>query len=179
MPPSMHKKTKHSNKKDRTKINITLTSEDILFLNDIVKSGKKGAQSINRARILLLSHRKKTNREIVDALECSKTTISNIRKRYIARNKNVEATITDAFRSGQPKKILPDHEAFVIATACTDAPEGHAHWTAAALKERLLATYADLKTISDERIRRILLTNKLKPWREKNVVHSKAHASLS
>jgi hypothetical protein len=126
-----------------------------------------------------MSHKKKSNQEIMDALGCSQFAISSLRARFLKRGKNIKATIVDAPREGTPKKILPEHEAFVVATACTDAPTGHAHWTLAALKDELLKTHAELKCVGHERIRQILLKNKLKPWREKNVVRPKTHARVS
>jgi hypothetical protein len=180
--PRRRTKTKKRNKKKakkREKIIVSLSEADVALLRKVVKSGTHPAQVITRARILLLSWSGKTNREIVNALACSPRSITDIRERYMKREKDVEATILDAPRSGQPKKILPEHEAFVVATCCTEAPVGHAHWTIRALKQKLLEDYKKLRTVSDERIRRILLTNKLKPWREKNVVHSKAHPALS
>jgi transposase len=57
------------------------------------------------------------------------------------------AALNDLPRTGQPKKISGAHEAFVIATACTDAPDGHAHWTLHALKDKLLHTYDDLDSV--------------------------------
>jgi hypothetical protein len=87
--------------------------------------------------------------------------------------------INDAPRPGQPKKITTKHEAFVIATACTDAPKGHNHWTLPELKRVLLKRYKTLTSVSDERIRHILIASDLKPWREKNVVYPESHPALS
>lgn len=172
-------KTKQKKKLGRVRVAVNLTASDIAYLKNILKSGARKAREMTRARTLLLSHMKKSNQEIIDALGCSQFAISDLRRRFVKRDKDVAATIVDAPRSGTPKKILPTHEAFVIATACTEAPSGHAHWTTEALREKLLETYTDLKTVSDEGVRKILLKNKLKPWREKNVVRSKAHSSLS
>jgi Homeodomain-like domain len=172
-------KTKQPPKQKRVRVAVRLTPSDLAYLKGIVKSGTRKAREITRARILLLSHQKKSNLDIIAALGCSQFAISSLRRRFRKRKKDVKATIIDAPRSGTPKKILPAHEAFVVATACTDPPNGHAHWTAEALKDKLLETYSKLETISGEGIRRILLKNELKPWREKNVVHSKTHPAFS
>lgn len=169
----MQKKKKKFPK--REKILIALTAAEIAALTRFIKSGTAKAREITRARILLLSQSGKTNREIEDALSCSHDLINLVRKRYCDRG-NWKAAIHDLARCGQPKKITPEHEAFVVATACTDAPEGHAHWTLKALKEKLVATYDDLDTVSHERIRQILIRAALKPWREKNVVRATSHA---
>jgi transposase len=163
----MHKK-KHTRPK---KVIIALSTTEIGFLEGVVRKGVSPARTITRARILLLSHRGKSNTEIMEALGCSHDLISLVRKRYGERDSAL-STIHDAPRSGQPKKITPRHEAFVVATACTDAPPGHNHWTLPELRKALLKRYKKLKTVSDERIRHMLLASELKPWREKNVVHS-------
>lgn len=160
--------------KKKVKILIVLDNEETALLEAVIKRGTTKAQTVTRARILLLSHRGKTNNTIVDALGCAPRTVTDVRKRYQERD-GIEEVIYDASRPGQPKKITPEHEAFVIATACTDAPVGHAHWTLNALKNKLLETYTTLRSVSDERVRQILLHAQLKPWTEKNVVRAKSY----
>lgn len=164
---------KHNTKK----IVITLKRAEIAIAHKIVRSGTHHARAITRARILLLSHDGKTNAEIVDMLGCSERSVSDIRRRYLERG-SIDSVFEDAPRSGQPKKITADHEAFVVATACTEAPKGHAHWTLEALKEKLLDTYDDLESVSHEWIRQMLIRAALKPWREKNVVRAASHAGV-
>lgn len=168
----MQKKKKHQK---REKIIVTLSTTEITALEKLVKSGTAKARTMTRARILLLSHRGKTNTAIMDALGCAQWTVTDVRRRYRERG-GIKEVIYDAPRPGQPKKITSAHEAFVVATACTDAPEGHDHWTLEALKDKLLATYDDLESVSHEWIRQMLIRAALKPWREKNVVYPKAHA---
>ena len=160
------------------KISITLTDTEVAQLRKVIKSGTQNARTITRARILLLSHSGKTNTEIIDALGCAPRNVTDVRRRYTERG-SIDAVLRDAPRPGQPKKVTLEHEAFVIATACTNAPEGHDHWTLDALKEKLLQTHYDLKSISPERIRQMLVQAKLKPWREKNVVHPETHSGVS
>jgi len=155
-------------KKRRVKIDIALSRDETDTLEGIIKHGTHNARVITRARILLLSHERKTNTQIVDALECALRMICNVRRRYQESRLVLEA-INDAPRPGQPRKITARHEAFVVATACTDAPVGHNHWTLPELKRALLSRYKKLRSVSDERIRQILLASDLKPWREKNV----------
>jgi transposase len=170
-------KNKTSTKK-RRKLVIKLTASEVDLLSKTIKSGLKSARAVMRAHILLLSHKGKTNKEIIDALDCSHSVIPEVRKRYLLRD-SVEQAIQDAPRPGQPKKITAKHKAFVIATACTNAPEGHSHWTLDELRKKLLRTYKALKSVSDESIRHILITSALKPWREKNVGDSKVDPVVS
>ena len=164
-------------KLSKKKIAIRLSSAEVSFLVRIVRSGTTKARTITRAHILLLSHKKNTDREITSALGCSHDMVSQVRTRYRDRG-GAKAAIVDLPRPGQPKKVTQKHEAFVIATACTEAPRGHDHWTVPELRKALLTTYKKLRSISDERIRLILLASELKPWREKNVVHTEPHPAL-
>ena len=162
----------------KKKILVTLSEEEKSALEKLIRSGTHKARTVTRARILLLSHAGKSNKTIMESLGCSHFAVTDVRKRYRNR-KSIDATVHDAPRPGQPKKITPEHEAFVIATACTDAPEGHSHWTLEALKKKLLETYDDLESVSHEWIRRMLIRAALKPWREKNVVCAKAYPGIS
>ena len=163
---------------DRKKILVTLTVAEVATLEQVVRSGITNARVITRARILLCSHHGMTNRRIIETLGCSHELIRAVRHRAHERTPLIDA-IHDLERPGQPKKVTPKHEAFVIATACTDPPQGHNHWTLPELKRVLLKRYKTLRPISDERIRHILMTSDLKPWREKNVVRPKSHATVS
>ena len=165
-------------KKKRGKITVRLSEKDVATLEKLVRSGSATARTITRARILLLSHRGKKNRDIEEALSCSHDMLSLVRSRYRERG-SIEAAITDLPRPGHPKKITTRHEAFVVATACTDAPPGHDHWTIPELRKALLKQYKKLRSVSDERVRQMLIASKLKPWREKNVVRPGPHAALS
>lgn len=162
----------------REKIHVNLTASELRDLANITKHGNHNARVIIRARILLLSHEGKTNSQIVERLQCAPRMLCNVRQRYKECVSVLEA-IQDAPRPGQPKKITPQHEAFVTAIACTDAPPGHDHWTIPELRKALLKRYRKLRSVSDERVRHILLASELKPWREKNVVCAKSHAALS
>lgn len=157
---------------------VQLTDTDRATLRDITKKGKNAVRVVLRARILLLLDQGKEDGEIKEAVGCAGRTVQNVLHRFCA-TKKIDDALYDKPRPGQPKKILPAHEAFVVATACSKAPEGHSHWTLAALKTALLSAYKKLSSISDERIRQILIHHDLKPWREKNVVHPQSHARLS
>lgn len=158
-------------KLNKRKLEVRLSTEDLKKVTDVIKHGKSNVRVITRARILILSHHGKTNQEITNALECAPRMICNIRRRFLQETDILKA-IADAYRSGQPKRVTATHEAYVTALACTNPPQGHNHWTLPELRKKLLHKYKKLKTISDERVRHILLKSELKPWLKKNVVHT-------
>ena len=154
---------------------VVLTPKEVTDLNRFITTGRHTAREIIRARILLLAHEDKSNATIVCTVGCAAWTARDVRKRFVARG-SWQAAVRDAPKPGQPRKLTEQHTAFITATACTDPPPGHAHWTIPELKRELLETYAEIRTVSDETVRKVLLGAKLKPWREKNVVHSETHA---
>ena len=163
----------------KKKYTVALATNEKRYLQGILRRGKHAARVITRARILLLAHNGATDRIISQRLECSLSTVYEQRKRCHERT-TIQKTITDAPRPGQPPKLTPQHEAFIIATACTEEPPpGHAHWEPHGLKAALLEAYDDIQTIGNETIRRLLVRHKLKPWREKNVVRSHADTTVS
>jgi len=150
---------------------VVLSVGAVTELKHFVSTGTHKSQEIIRARILLLAHEGQTDAAIIRSVGCSPSTALIIRKRLHERG-SWQAAVVDAPRTGQPPKLTEAHKAFVTATACSDPPPGHAHWTIEALREELLKTYTELRSIGSESIRKILVASQLKPWREKNVVHS-------
>jgi len=162
-----------------SKYRIALEKEEVHTLETIISKGTSPARTVTRARVLLLANEngpKKTNKMIAGTLMLAATTPQDIRRRYGERG--LHGALYDAPRPGQPKKITDEHKTFVVATACTDAPEGHDHWTLNALRDKLVETYDDIQSVSHEWIRQILVRAKLKPWREKNVGRAQSHAAL-
>jgi len=97
------------------------------------------------------------------------------RTREHDRAGGLNRALDDAPRPGQPPKLDDNAEAHLVAIACSDAPEGRDHWTLELLQERMIAD-KKVKTISTVAIWKHLKKRGIKPWREKNVVHSRLDA---
>lgn len=151
---------------------ITLTQKEKNLLNSIVTKGKHAARVFQRAQILLKANRGLKDEVIGEHLECTPQHVGRIRKRYCTVG--VERALYDAKRSGKPKIFQKEDETRIVAIACTKAPEGRSHWTGELLAEEAVKR-GIVKKISKQKIWLILEQHDLKPWREKNVVHSKTH----
>jgi DDE superfamily endonuclease/Homeodomain-like domain len=68
-------------------------------------------------------------------------------------------------RPGASRKLSGKEEALVIATACSNPPEGRARWTLELLADELVRL-TEHDSISRETVRRRLTENDLKPWRK-------------
>jgi hypothetical protein len=87
----------------------------------------------------------------------------------------MDRALYDAARPGQAPKLDTKAEAHLVAIACTDPPEGSDHWTLELLQERMISD-GKVDSISTVAIWKHLSKRGIKPWREKNVVHSEADA---
>lgn len=152
---------------------IRLTDEEYHKLIMLVKSGIEHARVITRARVLLLADEGKIDKEIAGIFSLSTKTPYEIRKRY--HTGGLDCALYDRPRPGQPRRFNGAQEAEIVAIACTKAPKGYAHWTL-----DLLTKEAQDRGIAIGRtaVWKVLLRNDLKPWREKNVVHSGAHSGV-
>lgn len=150
---------------------VSLSKKEKERLHSIIKKGRQSARTICRARILLLADAGKTDKEIQDSLSVSKWTPQNIRRRYA--ESTLDRALYDAPRPGQPKSTTTKEEAEITAIACTKPDDGYSRWTIDLLSRKVNERLKDRKKpIGRTTIHNILLRNELKPWSEKNVVHS-------
>lgn len=159
-----------------TRIPFRLSDDEVGQLRRQIRTGTWLARDLIRARILLLSHEKPETTQAAVAQEtgCSIDKVQRTRERY--RAEGLVAALHDKPRSGHPCLLLPEHEAFIIATACTDTPKGTDHWTVSLLTEKLALQQGI--TVCHETVRKVLLRNNLKPWLKKNVVRAEAGQTI-
>ena len=134
------------------KYRVTLTDEEVERLEAFLRKGKHRARQQTRARILLKAAGCQ-DAEIMAALSVSATMVGNTRQRCVEAG--VEAALHDRPRPGKAPKLTDKHCAHVIATACTPAPAGHAHWTRRLLADQVVEL-GDADAFSYESIRRLL-----------------------
>lgn len=147
---------------------ITLSGQQLRQLRAILQKGRHAVRTVNRAKILLKSNAGWNDERIAVWLGISKSTVERVRYRFA--DGGLDRALEDAPRTGQPRKIDDTDEAHLIAIACSDAPMGHTHWTLELLQERLWRDRK--KSVSTVAIWMRLDARGIKPWREKNVVHS-------
>lgn len=142
---------------------VELTEEQRLRLLELVRKGKAKARMLTRARILLLSAEGKTDRTIAEVLQVNPQTVRNIRKRFV--EEGLEAALQEHPRPGAQPKLDGRQEAFLMALACSEPPEGREHWTMQLLADRLVELGV-VESISDETVRRVLKKTISNPGRE-------------
>lgn len=126
--------------------------------------GSMASRVATRARILIALDRGMSIEGTASHVGCGSATVKRVKRDY--RKGGWKAVEEDGVKTGRPRKLRSAEEQELIALACTDPPDGASRWTI-----RLLAKHFP-KNISHAIVQRILKSDGLKPWREKNVVRS-------
>jgi transposase len=139
------------------KYTINLTEVEIEKLRSLIRCGKSKARTITRARIVLMAFEGKTDQTISQSLGVSVATVERTRAKFA---KDGDVSLNDRPHPPKQPKLDGSQEAFLIATACSKAPEGRSGWTMKLLAERLVSLEI-VDSISDETVRRTLKKTKL------------------
>lgn len=132
---------------------INLSREERQALLEMTRKGEIKARKFKRAMILLKADEGLTDPQIMAALNVSRPCVERIRKRFVADG--IERALNEDPRPGQKRKLDGRAEATLIATACSNAPEGHEHWTLRLLAGKLVQLGV-VDAISHETVRRTL-----------------------
>lgn len=135
------------------KYTVNLTQEEHQQLIDLTKKGKTSARVVKRAQILLLAAQGYQDETIAGMLMVGESTVHRTRQRYV--EEGVELALSERPRKGREKKLTPEAEAFLIATACSDPPSGRESWTMQLLADKLVSLEI-IDSISDETVRTTL-----------------------
>jgi len=115
---------------------VDLNEEERARLESLLHRGKSSARMQARARILLKADEGMLNKDIMSALDVSETMVYRTRQRFV--EEGLEAALRDKPRPGQKPKLDDKQCAHLIAIACSDAPDGHDHWTLRLLADKVV-----------------------------------------
>ena len=132
---------------------INLRDKERHTLLEMTRKGEINVRKFKRAMILLKADEGLSDPQIMAALNVSRPCVERIRKRFVADS--MERALNEDPRPGQKRKLDGRAEATLIATACSDAPEGHKRWTLRLLAGKLVQLQV-VDTISHETVRRTL-----------------------
>lgn len=114
---------------------IALSASDHERLCLFLQRGKANARTFKRAQVLLKLSAGWTGAQIADAYGVNQNTVGNVRTRFLQGG--LAAVLSDKHQERRRQALTGAQQAHLIAIACSDAPEGHDHWTL-----RLLAVKA-------------------------------------
>jgi transposase len=132
---------------------VNLTEDERSFLESVTRRGKSAARKVKRAQILLKAADRWPDDAIMEALDVSASMVYHARKRCV--EEGAEVALEDRPRPGQPHKLDDRQAAHLIAVACSDPPEGHAHWTLRLLADKAVELNF-VESFSHEAIRQLL-----------------------
>ncbi len=137
---------------------VHLSPEEREQVESIVSKGTANVRQIRRAHTLLLSDAGKTDQEIADLLHITTVTVAETRKRWGVER--LSRNLADHPKPGRKRKLEGKQEAFLVALACSDAPEGREHWPLRMLSDKLLELGVIDQPVSYETVRdRLQKTN--------------------
>ncbi len=145
---------------------VTLTDEERANLTAIVNKGKGVARRITRSRILLLADENREDggwkdADIVQALGVHQRTVERVREKCVLLG--IEAALNHTRPQKKREKILDGAaEARLVQLACSEAPDGHEHWSIRMLADKLIELEI-VETISRETVRTTLKKMNLSP----------------
>jgi len=123
-----------------TRSAVGLAEKDRSHLKGLLRRGAAPARVQTRARVLLFTDRSlgqhRTHEQVAEAVLTSVSTAKRTRWRFL--QEGLEAALAEKPRPGRPPKITSEIEAQLTVLACSQPPEGHAHWTLRLLAGRLV-----------------------------------------
>jgi len=109
------------------KYRVKLTDEERDHLEGLISRGTMAARKANHARILLHADEGSDagyfkDEDIADVLHVGRVTVERVRKRFV--EEGLESALNPKPRTRhRPKKLDGEAEAFLVATACSAAPD--------------------------------------------------------
>ena len=142
---------------------VELSQGERSELTALLSGGKHSVRRLKRAQILLAADAGVSDEEIAISVGVGGSTVYRTKRRFVMGN--LEAALSEEPRPGASRKLSCKEAALLIATACSDPPEGRARWTLELLADEMVRlTKHD--SLSRETVRRRLAENHLKPWRK-------------
>ena len=132
---------------------VRLTQEQRADLTRRLERDPLTGRQRRRQQILLLADQGQTDAQIVQTTGAGLSTVERLRKRCVGEG--LEAALGEKSRSGAPAKLDGKQQALIVALACSDAPQGHAQWSARLLANRAVEMEI-VEAVSESTVRRLL-----------------------
>ncbi len=142
----------------KQKYPVVLNETEVEQLTDVLQRGEHSRRERQRAQMLLWSVEGKTDLEIAALSRVTPLTVALTRERWMK-----EKRIADAPKPGRHKKLDGKQAAFVVALACSEAPEGRESWTLQLLADKLVELKVVDEPVSYETVRATLKKTTLSP----------------
>jgi transposase len=136
------------------KYKVSLTAEEREELHKMVRTGKRAAHKLSRARILLKADEGWLDEDITSALDVSVRTVERVRQQFV--EEGLEAALARRKSQRVYERLLDgEREAQLMALTCSEPPQGQKRWTMQLLADKLVAL-GYVESVSDETVRQTL-----------------------
>ena len=146
------------------RVKVNLSEKDKRKIDALLEKGVQKVRVIKRAQVLRSLNQGWSTASCAIVIGVSVTTVRAIVNRFGLWG--LGPALFDAPRKGKPPIITERQSQQIIAMVCSMPPEGRSRWTIELIVEETIKRNIAPK-IGDEKVRIILKTHKLKPWREK------------
>ena len=141
---------------------VDLSEAERGALHALTGGGRQAVRKVKRAQILLAADAGHSDEAIAATVAVGTATVHRTRRRFVEGN--LDEALGERPRPGASRKLSGKEEALLVATACSEPPEGRARWTLDLLAGALVRL-TEHDDVSRETVRRRLAENDLKPWR--------------
>jgi transposase len=118
------------------KYKVELTPAERGQLETLTRKGRHSVRRVKRGLVLLAASDGEKDETIAARVGVTTNLVARTRKRYA--EEGLEQALSERPRSGKPRRFDGRQDAYVIALACSDPPEGHARWTLRLLANRMV-----------------------------------------
>ena len=143
---------------------VELGNEERGVLRELIYRGSPRVRKVKRALILLGADQGDTHEQIASSVGVGTATVFRTKKDFVELG--LQRALEEAPRPGAKRKLSHNEELLLVATACSDPPQGRARWTIELLADQMVQLTCH-EHIGEETIRRRLHDNALKPWQHK------------
>ena len=151
----------------RRKLVVKLSDAKERQLEELLSSGVQSVRVIKRAQTLRLLAAGQSPPQVGRSVGLTAKGVRDIGWRYVEQG--LAVALYDRPWPGAPRRIKAAEKQRIIAMVCAKPPEGRARWTVRLIAEEAVKRKL-VPRIGRERVRLLLESHDLKPWREKNVV---------
>jgi putative transposase len=153
----------------RRSIDFHLSREDQKAIGEILRAGIQQVRVVLRAIALEQLTAGQTAPAVARMVHLSPQAVRRIAHRY--QQGGLNQALYERGGRGSKELLDASQKQRVIAMVCSHPPAGQARWTLRLIAEEAVKRKL-VPRVGRETIRVLLSSHDLKPWREKNVVHS-------
>ena len=159
----------------RRPVPIRLKAKDLAEVRSLLRGGVQQVRVVLRALALRQLAAGITAPQVAQSVPLTAKAIRELAHRY--NRGGLDRALYDRQRPGASQILDASQKQRIVAMVCSQPPQGRARWTV-----RLVATEAVRRKlvplVGRETVRVLLESHDLKPWREKNVVRSRADPAV-